>query len=222
MSKVNIGTVNIHYGERVVSVAAGSFMVVDGLLNPRMRWWKLGIGLGLVCRGITGYSMLYRLAGRSDAPASRAINIRTEFFVNQPREAVYHAWRNLENLPRFMKHLLSVKEVYENISEWKAQIFGSRLPITWRACIVKDEPGEILSWRSLPDSMIQTYGRVNFKDVPGETGTLLQVTIAYQPSGIAEGAVIEFFHPTLEKLVRQDLDNFREYMENEGVSKDVL
>lgn len=215
-------TVNISNGERVVSVIAGSFLMLDGLMNRRMRRWKTGMGLALICRGATGYSLLYRLAGRTSAPPSRAINIRTEFYVSQPRELVYKAWRKLENLPRFMKHLRSVNEVYDNISEWKAQIVGNQIPISWRACIVKDEPGHLISWRSLPDSTVQTYGRVNFKDVPGEAGTMLQVTIAYQPSGVTEGALVEFFQPSLEKLIRKDLDNFRDYMEREGLNEEVL
>ena len=41
--------------------------------------------------------------------------------INKTPEEIYRFWSNLENLPRFMKHLESVRPLDDKVSHWVAK-----------------------------------------------------------------------------------------------------
>lgn len=152
--------------------------------------------------------------GRPNVPDFvRNINIRATLVVNRPRYEVFAFWRNLDNLPLFMKHLESVRVIDEKRSEWRAAIPGIPGTIKWDATIVKDEPGELLGWSSLPHSDIENAGKVTFKDA-GLQGTEIDVVITYRPplSGIGAG-VSKLFNPLFKKMIQKDIAGFKAFME---------
>lgn len=207
--------VNVSSQERLVSIIAGGLLLFDSIANKRFRGFKAGVAGYLLQRGITGNCRLYSMAGKPTYPAMHNINIRTEIYINKERHEVYAAWRKLENLPRFMKHLVSVREVIDNISEWKASIPGTRLPVQWRAVLVQDVPGEVISWHSLPDSLLRNAGKIEFQEADDSSDhTIVRINLSYQPTaGLAGDAVAEFLKPALEENVREDVYRFKEYVE---------
>jgi uncharacterized membrane protein len=214
MKNGNTDIMNVGSTERVVSAVAGTLLLVDGMANRRFRIQKFVTGAYLLFRGATGYCAIYRAAGKTAAPPSKNINIRLKMFVDKPREEVYAAWRKLENLPLFMEHLESVTEVFDNISEWKAKLPGN-IPLKWRACIVRDIPAEEITWRSLPDSTVENAGKIEFRDGETAYGTDVHVTITYKPPmGLLGEAAGDFFHPKLEKMVREDVYGFKKFIED--------
>jgi len=216
-----VKAVNVSSPERVISIIAGGFLLLDSLLNKKMRRAKALAGGYLMYRGVSGNCAMYRLAGRESILPTRNINLRTEMYIAKPRLEVYAMWRNLENLPLFMKHLQSVKEVYDNISEWKASIPGKLAPIGWRSVVVRDIPGEMISWRSLPDSMIENSGKIEFRDAENDFGTMVYTNISYRPPlGLMGNAIGEFFHPRLERIVLEDVYSFKQYAET-GLTKEA-
>jgi uncharacterized membrane protein len=208
-------TVNVGSGERLVSATAGSMVLMNLLFSKKFSFLKLAAGGYLLYRGVTGNCPLYTLAGRPAKVPSSNINIRLKMFVAKPRSSVYRAWRNFENLPLFMTHITEVKEIFDNISEWKAEVPGNPIPLKWRACIVRDIPGEEITWRSLPDSMIDNVGKIEFRDSTEANGTDIHVTISYQPPlGIVGDAISSLFHPSIEKIIREDVYGFKEFVES--------
>src|SRR5918993_580536 len=202
--------VNVSSTERIVSTAAGSFLLINTLTSG-FSLLKLFTSGYLLYRGVTGNCPLYTFAGKPSTVPSENINIRLEMFVAKPRASVYRAWRKLENLPLFMSHITEVKEVSDNISEWTAQLNGNPIPLKWRASIVRDYPDREITWRSLPDSMIENVGKVEFRDAVEATGTDIHVTISYKPPlGIVGDAISSFFHPSIEKVIREDVYGFKE------------
>jgi len=141
--------------------------------------------------------------------------MRTTFVVNRPRAEVYAAWRNLSSLPRFMRHLTNVTETSNTRSHWEAKIpEGSPVSITWDAEIVKDEPGQLLAWRSLPGSTIDNAGKVEFRDALGHQGTEIKVVIIYRPpAGNIGSGVAKLINPLFRKIVKKDVLNFKQYIE---------
>ncbi|MBC7903252.1 MAG: DUF2892 domain-containing protein [Gemmatimonadaceae bacterium] len=205
---------NISSPERVVSLVAGSFLLIDSIFNRHFRLPKALAAGYMLYRGATGNCSLYALSGKESVIQSKNINIRVEMFIDKPRVQVYETWSNLENLPHFMKHLKSVKNVHDDITEWKANIPGKLVPIQWRAATVRNEPGEMISWRSLPGSAIENAGKVEFRDEEPGVSTTLHVTITYHPPmGLAGNALAEFFQPALERIVREDIFRFKEFIE---------
>jgi len=212
---------NVSSPERMISIIAGGFLLLDSIVNKRMRRLKALTGGYLLYRGISGNCALYNLAGKESTLPTRNINLRTEMYIAKSRLEVYAMWRKLENLPLFMKHLESVNEVYDNISEWKANIPGKLAPVSWRSVIVRDIPGEMMSWRSLPDSMIENSGKIEFRDAENDQGTMVYTNISYRPPmGLMGNAIGEFFHPKLERIVLEDVYSFKQYAET-GITKDA-
>lgn len=106
--------------------------------------------------------------------------------ILKPREEVYAFWRNWQNLPRFSPYLKSVEESGSNRTKWVAK--GPRGDVEWEAETVNDEPGRLISWRSLDGADVQNAGKVEFSDAPGQRGTEVKVSLQYDAPGGAIGA----------------------------------
>jgi uncharacterized membrane protein len=100
---------------------------------------------------------------------------------------VYGFWRQLETLPRFMRHIESVQVFDPRHSHWRAKGPGDRI-IEWDSEIVEDIPGALIRWRSMPGSEVQHFGMVHFLDSP--QGTAVHVEYQYVPPAGALGAAI--------------------------------
>lgn len=213
------GQVNVSQNERLVSVGLGAFLLSSGLNNltshPIRGLVRTLLGGALLYRGVSGHCPVYAGIGKTKGVShTQAINIRTGLIVNKPKDEVYAFWRKLENLPLFMKHLAAVTEIDAKHSHWEADIPGGIGRLKWNAEIVKEEEGSMIGWQSIPNSTINNAGKVSFKDALGGPGTELEVVISYHPPAGELGATLaKQLNPVLEKLVRQDIMNFKDYIE---------
>jgi uncharacterized membrane protein len=206
---------NVGDSERLLSVAAGALLLFNAIIRKHVSILQTSAATYLLLRGLTGYCLAYQGLGKKGVDfRPKNINIKTAIMVNRPRHEVYAFWRRLENLPLFMKHLESVKVIDEKISEWKADIPGPLGTLTWQSEIVKDDPGSLLSWRSLPGSSIENAGKIKFRD-SGKHCTEIHAVITYQaPLGIVGEKAIRVFNPIFENMVKQDIANFKWHIES--------
>ena len=218
------GVINVGNNERIFSAAAGAFLLSSGLgslfSNPINGLVKTALGGMLLYRGASGHCPVYASMGKTKGVShTQAINIRTSLVVNKPKDEVYAFWRKLENLPLFMKHIASVTEIDAKHSHWEASIPGNIGKVKWNAEIVKEEPGHLIGWQSIPNSMINNAGKVTFNDALNGQGTELEVVISYHPpAGELGSGVAKLLNPVFEKIVRQDVMNFKEYIETKHTS----
>ena len=209
---------NVSSFERGLSLGFGVLLIYSGIhkfrKSPLKSIIRTAIGSGLIFRGASGHCPVYH---RFDVDGTRtqSVNVRTSFTVNKPRNEVYSAWRNLGTLPRFMNHLINVSEINGTRSHWEARIpENSPMTISWDAEIVKDEPGTLLSWKSLPGSSIENAGKIEFRDALGHQGTEIRVTISYRPpAGNIGGGVAKLLNPLFRKVIKKDVLNFKQYIE---------
>jgi len=212
------GIINVSNFERAASAAIGGFLIFNSFhklfRSPMRSISRIAAGSALLYRGLSGYDPIYHQLNINGNRTS-SINMLTTFTVNKPRMDVYHLWRNLENLPLFMKHLVSVSEIDNKRSHWEAKIpEGNPISLKWDAEIMKDDPGHLLSWISLPDSMIHNAGKVEFRDALGNQGTELKVMITYRPpAGNIGSGIGKLLNPLFEKLVREDVNNFKSFID---------
>ena len=130
---------------------------------------------------------------------------------------MYHFWRQLENLPAFMKHLKSVVVTDEKSSTWEAQIPGKLGTIGWTSEIIADVPNEFLAWKSLPGAQIENTGTISFVDA-GKFGTEVHIEIAYHaPGGTLGSGAAKLLNPLFEAMVKEDIKNFRRYIETREI-----
>ncbi|GAA4730859.1 SRPBCC family protein [Flavisolibacter ginsenosidimutans] len=218
------GVVNVGQTERMVSVGLGAFLLSSGLGNltshPIKGLLRTLVGGALLYRGVSGHCPVYASMGKTKGVShTQAINIRTGLIVNKPKDEVYAFWRKLENLPLFMKHLASVTEIDQKHSHWEADVPGGVGRIKWNAEIVKEEDGQMIGWQSIPNSTINNAGKVTFKEALGGQGTELEVVISYHPPAGELGAgIAKSLNPVLEKMIRQDIMNFKDYIETKHQS----
>jgi uncharacterized membrane protein len=133
--------------------------------------------------------------------------------ILRPRQEVYAFWKQIENLPLFMKHLESVEDLGNGRSRWVAKTpAGGR--VEWEAQTIEDRSGELLSWRSVPGSQVYNAGTVLFEAASGGRGTSVRVHLEFVPPGGAAGRVAaRLLGPITSQQVREDLRRFKNLME---------
>lgn len=189
-----------------LSLIGGGVLAGVGLQRAIARKSPLGIAMAA-----GGGALLYN----SLRPRSRShgIHIETAFTINKAPGEVYRQWRQLENLPTFMKHLQSVRQLDNRRSEWTAKApFGRAF--TWQAEIVDESEGKFLVWRSLPGSPIETSGSVEFREAPGGRGTELLVAMHYSALGRHIGETLaDLLGAVPERVLREEVRSFKQLME---------
>jgi uncharacterized membrane protein len=138
---------------------------------------------------------------------------KATFLVNASAQSAYDLWRNIDNLPRFMVHLKTVRTLDERNSEWVAAGPMGR-EVQWRAEITEDLKDQRIAWRSLPGSDIHTKGLVEFRPDPQSRGTFVTAEVHYSSPAGAVGrgfATLLGKHPAF--MVREDLRRFKALLE---------
>lgn len=211
--------VNVSKTERLLMVAAGTYLLYRALKKKKSTPRKIAEGITagtMLFRGISGYCPAYDLIDQKGVLKGNKIGITTSLTVNKPVEEVYNSWRQLENLPLFMKHLQSVEVIDQQTSQWKAKIPAGIGSVGWKAQILTDKPNEVLSWQSLADSTIHNAGRVTFKS--NGNSTEIEVSIAYHaPLGKAGEAAGKLLTPVFERMLQKDIEGFKEYIEGGSI-----
>lgn len=210
---------NVNTTERLLSIAAGTFVFYKGIKqlfsHPLIGLQEVAVGGVLLYRGATGFCPVYDRIGK-DTTDLQALRITERFIVDRPRDEVYSFWRNLENLPRFMKHLSSVVEMDSTNSKWSANIPNDVLKISWNAEITREEQNSYIGWQSVEGSMIDNAGKVEFSDAMNGLGTELNIEINYfPPAGNIGRGVAKLLNGVFEKMVREDITNFKHYVEGQ-------
>lgn len=151
---------------------------------------------------------------RAPEPATeeQAMKVKAAITVRRPVEDVYGFWREFENLPRFMYHLVSVESSGDGRSHWKAKApIGT---VKWDAETTEDRPNELIAWRALPGARVESSGTVRFKTAPSGQGTEIILEMSYDAPGGAAGALLaKLFGEEPRQQVKDDLRRFKQVME---------
>jgi uncharacterized membrane protein len=214
-----IRTPNVHTAERWASIAAGSLLAGHALSRGRRGVLELLAGAAMIERGITGKCRVYRTLGIRTTPYDAAlpyelgVRARASITIAAPRQQVFEFWRNLQNLPRFMRHLVSVELQENNRSRWIAEGPRGRR-FQWDTEIVNETPNELIAWKSLPGSDIDSAGSVRFSDAPAGRGTELRIEMQYNPPAGTVGAYIaKLLGREPEKELSSDLRRLKQFLE---------
>lgn len=184
------------------------------------------LGIGLAVGGIALGSVLAAKTkkGRSpdDAPGHTArrgsgaydVSGRT-VTIRKPRAELFAFWRDFSNLAQFMENLEKVEGGANgaNMSTWHIKAPAGRT-VAVKTEIVSERDGELIAWRSVEGSDIDTEGRVTFEDAPGNRGTRVGLIIAYKPpAGELGRAVAKMFRREPAIQARHDLKRLKMLME---------
>lgn len=134
--------------------------------------------------------------------------------IARPREELFRYWRDFSNLARFMENLVKVApSASEGQSVWTIRAPAGRT-VEVETRIAREISNELIAWRSVEGSDIDTEGRVTFEDAPGERGTRVGLIVAYHPPMGEPGRTIaKLFRREPEAQARHDLKRFKMLME---------
>ena len=215
---------NLSDFERWASIAAGAGLAAYGLSRLKSNGWLYaGVGALLLRRGASAHCDLYEAMGintsgtaddtRAALRGARGVNVLESVTINKPIEQLYRFWRNLENLPQFMRHLESVEKATDTISHWRAKGPAGSI-VEWDAEIFNEIPNKLIAWRSLEGADVVSAGSVNFDPAAGGQGARVTVHLQYSPPGGKIGAAIaKLFGADAETEIREDLRRFKQILE---------
>ena len=226
---------NVAQPERVASVALGAALITLGLRRRDGAGVVAAlVGGALTLRGATGscpvYSALGMSTGDADAVlersprrgvtsraatvnARKAIKVERTVTIDAPRAVLFAFWRDFTNLPRFMEHLVSVRVDSPTRSHWIAKAPAGKT-VEWDAEIVNEASDTVIAWKTVGDPDVPNAGAVHFNDAPAGRGTIVKVTLDYEPPGGRVGNFIaRLFGEDPDRQVREDLRKFKQLME---------
>jgi len=214
---------NISDAERVASALGGALLAAYGISQKSKSGTLLAAAGGaLIVRGATGFCPGYAVAGidmsTSDdtkvaLAGSRGTPVELAVTIMKPHDELYRFWRDLENLPQFMPHLVSVTQTGANRSHWTAKSIRGRT-VEWDAEIINDELNELIGWRTLDGADVVSAGSVRFKPSGRDGETIVTVHLQYEPpAGKLGSAIAWLFGEEPSQTIREDLRRFKALME---------
>jgi len=227
-------TVNVSDVERWASAIGGAALTVFGIKQLKDRSPAGAVlaaaGGALIYRGATGHCPMYAAAGISTASehdrngtraalsGSGGVRVEEVITVDASPEQLYLFWRNFEQLPSFMDHLVVVTQVDALRSHWVAKAPMGRT-VEWDAEIINEIDSELIAWRTLQGSDVVSAGSVRFKPAADDLGTEVRVRLQYDPPAGKIGATVAWLlghNPS--RAIREDLQRFKQLIEAREVA----
>jgi uncharacterized membrane protein len=127
--------------------------------------------------------------------------------VPVPIDISWILWSDLEQMPRWMKWIDSVKILEDNpdLSRWK--LATGNLEFSWLSRILKQIPNQIIQWESVDG--LPNRGAIRFYDRHGSS--IVKLTVSYAIPGIL-GQLMDnlFLGGVVESTLQNDLVRFKE------------
>ena len=177
---------------------------------------------GFNSRGVIAVAGKNREITRDDVRrclGTKSVRLRRTVTIRAPIDMLYAFWRDLSNLPRFLRHVRSVEPKEGTAqSHWVALgPFGA--VYQWDAEILNDEPNERIAWQSLESSEVDHAGTVEFRLAPGGKGTEVRVVLRYHPrSGYSGVAIAKLFGQDPAQELDEDLRTLKQILETGEVA----
>ncbi|QNB00374.1 SRPBCC family protein [Massilia sp. Se16.2.3] len=178
-----MGALNVHGRDDLSSllrnpaVVGGGLLGLFGLMRRSPVAAALGLaGLALAARsgGGQGLSNLLGLGGGR----GQSIELEKSIRIDASPDEVYELWSNYENFPRFMSHVVEVRDIGRRRSHWVVQ-GPAGTQFEFDSVLTEQSKNRRLAWRSEPGAQIPNAGSVEFEPYRG--GTRVTVRLSYTP-----------------------------------------
>jgi uncharacterized membrane protein len=178
------------------AVLGGGLLGLYGLARRSPLGLVLGLaGAAMLARGVTGQplrsllstrqlsdrmggKLSSTLGGTLSGGLSQTIDFEKSIHIDASPEEVYDLWNNYENFPRFMSHVVEVKDLGRRRSHWVVKGPGGS-EFAWNSVLTEQNRPQRLAWRSEPGAEIPQSGSIQFE--PHRGGTHVTVRMSYTP-----------------------------------------
>jgi uncharacterized membrane protein len=137
---------------------------------------------------------------------------RAAITVNRPVAEVFAFWHDVQNLPRFLEQLRSVRDLGGGRSRWR-RTDRTGAEVEFDVELTAQEINERVAWRALDDSGIESTAEVTFTAAPGERGTEVRAVLHRRTKGRVLAAAAALLGSGDDQQVRDDLRRFKQLLE---------
>jgi uncharacterized membrane protein len=194
---------------------AGDVVDIASIIRgSQKRKRKATAGTLAAVAGVTALDVVCATRCSRETETAQAERAESSLLINRSPEECYRFWRNVENFPRFVSEIKSVRVTGDKTSHWTARLPRQSGSIEWDAEIIEDVPNQRISWRSQPRDGVSVNGTVTFEPAPGGRGTIIRVQLEYDQPGrsiAAPAARLIGKHP--EQITHKSLYRLRQLME---------
>lgn len=219
-----MGALNLHSRDdlsallRNPAVVGGGLLGLMGLMRRSPLAGMLGLaGLALAARSSGGQGLSNLLSSRSGR--GQSVELEKSIRIDASPEDVYELWSNYENFPRFMSHVVEVRDIGRRRSHWMVQgPAGSQFE--WDSVLTEQSKGKRLAWRSEPGAQIANAGSVTFEPYRG--GTLVTVRLSYTPpAGMVGHGLAVLLGSDPKRQMDDDLARMKHFIERGVIPRDA-
>jgi uncharacterized membrane protein len=162
--------------------------------------------------GVTALDMLCARQLTRSWMSNGSERVIKSIIIDRPAEEIYGFWRNLSNMPRFMKFVESVEPRGERRARYRVTL-PNEGTLDLETEIVEDRPGRLISWRPTGDYPFPPAGTVRFEAAPGNRGTLVRVELNPEGGAMQAGAHIGKAFGVPQTLIENNLRALKQILE---------
>lgn len=203
---------NVEAWERAASIAIGASLVAWAARRHKPFGALASVGVGLIGRGATGYCPVNAAIGRGRLRddtrlalgSARGVKLHERIRIARPAAEVYAFWHDVENLPRFMRHVERVADLGHGRTHWVLRGPGG-VKLEWDAARINDRAPSLIAWRSVEGADVASAGSVRFTPVsPHDTDVAVHMQYS-APGGRAGAALAWLFGQSPSSQLHEDL-----------------
>lgn len=185
----------------------------SGLYAQAVKHPVLAGGAVLLGAGLAYAAAKAIIKSDESSDVAREIHVETSIAIDKTPEELYAFWRDLKNLPLFMRNLESVTETDSLHSHWVAKGPGN-MRVEWDAEIYNEKENELIAWRSLETADVVNAGSVRFQPGAEGHGTFVRVVMNYNPpAGKVGTALAQLLGAEPAQLIKEDLRRLKQIIE---------
>jgi len=205
------------------TVIGGGLLGLYGLVRRSPMGLMLGLaGAALLARGLTGQPLRSLLSGRRLGDTlsnglSQTIDFEKSIHIDASPDEVYDLWANYENFPRFMSHLVEVRDLGRRRSHWVVKGPGGT-EFAWNSVLTEQSRPHRMAWRSEPGAEIPQSGSIQFE--PHRGGTHVTVRMSYTPpAGVLGHGLATLLGSDPKSRMDDDLARMKSFIERGAVPR---
>jgi len=203
------------------ALIGGGLLALTGLMRRSPIGLALGLaGAALLARGATNQPLRKLAGGLTSGRAldlgaglglNQTIDLEKSIHIDASPEDVYDLFANYENFPRFMSHVVEVRDLGRRRSHWIVR-GPSGSAFEWNSVITEQSRPHRLAWRSEPGAEIPQSGSIQLE--PHHGGTDVTVRMSYTPPAGALGhGLATLLGSDPKSKLDEDLARMKAYIE---------
>ncbi|MGX4641226.1 SRPBCC family protein [Massilia sp. SYSU DXS3249] len=202
------------------AVVGGGLLGLFGLMRRSPIAAALGLaGLALAARNSGGGISSLFGGSRSGYSSGDPVILEKSIRIDASPNEVYEQWSNYENFPRFMSHVIEVRDLGRRRSHWVVQ-GPAGTQFEFDSMLTEQVKGKRLAWRSEPGAEIQNNGLVRFEPYRG--GTLVTVRLSYTPpAGLLGHGIASLLGSDPKRQMDDDLARMKHFLERGVIPHDA-